>query len=64
MISKLNIQGVEIVNEELIKDEAVDFFFRLYAKDDMDRHVINNLFSNCLDGEGAKSLEMFLQKRK
>lgn len=57
LISKLNIHGVEVVNEDLIKDVAINFFSRLEAKDDIDRLVVDNLFTTSLDVDGAARLE-------
>lgn len=53
----MKIQGVKVDDEELIEDAAINFFSRLYAKEDKERPFIDNFFSNYLDEDGVSSLE-------
>lgn len=57
LITKMVIQGVETDDEVLIKNEAINFFSRLYTKEAFDRPTINNLFTKCLDEIEAFKLE-------
>lgn len=64
LISRINIQVVEIDNEEMIKNAATNFFSRLYAKEEKQRLFIDNHFSSCVDVEGASHLECCFSEEK
>lgn len=56
---RMNVQGVEIDDLGVMKDEVIRFFSTLYAEEVKDRSFINNLFSSCLEEERAAGLESF-----
>lgn len=63
MISNINIQGVEVDNVDEIKVAAITFFSTLYAKEGLERPLIDNLFSSMLEKDEASKLErMYLEE--
>lgn len=62
LISIMIIQKMETGDGEMIKDEAITFFSKLYARDGLERPIIENLFSCCMDEEEVSSLESVFSK--
>lgn len=64
MVTRIKIQGVDMMDVEVIKEEADCFFSKLYSKYFVDRPIIDNFFSSRLSEECVLQLEAPFSEEK